>query len=84
MVNEIEAISWYDACSNAYDAEMLEVVKRLESGMELLPINTTYGKVHCVLKDIIIIITESTPGATSDVVLVPRAWIKTPRKYKCE
>lgn len=80
-MEKIECIEWYDACAVQYDADMLEVVKHLHGGKELLAINSSYGIVGKVLGEVIVLITEKSTVDSTEVTIIPRGWIISPKKY---
>jgi hypothetical protein len=80
-MEKIECIEWYDACATKYDSDMSKAVNELQSGKELLAVNKTYGVVKKLLQDVLILITEESTADDTEVTLIPRGWIISPKKY---
>ena len=77
-------VEWYDATQRDMDEEYLTSLTGKESGMDLLLINTTYGKIGAILDDVIIIIHEESASSRdgTDTTMIPRTWIKEPKEFK--
>jgi len=71
----MEKIIWLDACQRTFDEDALEQIKGLESGKELLSVNTTYGKILHEYDDVIAIGTEHSELEGWDVTFIPKGWI---------
>jgi hypothetical protein len=80
-MEKIECIEWHDACATKYDDDMMEAVEHIRSGKELLAVNNTYGVVVKILEDIIILATEKSTMDNTEVTIIPRGWIISPKKY---
>jgi len=78
----MEQIIWLDACQRSLDMDNLNQLKSLESGKELLSINTTYGEILKVFDDVIAIGTENSEVAGWDVTFIPRVWILEPEELR--
>ena len=74
-------ITWYDAISRELENDFIKNINRDSSGIELLAINKTIGT-PILLKDVVIIITEVSSDGKSEVTIIPRNWIISPKKFK--
>ena len=80
MVKGLIKVEWLDANQSTLQKEFINNLKAKDSGKELLFINTTYGKLGPVLKDVVVIIhEESNNSCDVDVTIIPRKWIISPR-----
>lgn len=81
--NKTIEVVWADANSCTLTKDMLQNLKEKDSGKDLLFVNTTYGKLGKVLKDIVIIIHEESNNCQDlDVTIIPRKWIISPEELK--
>jgi hypothetical protein len=81
--NKTIEVMWMDANSCILTKDALENLKENDSGNELLFINTTYGKIGKIMKDIVILIHEETNNCDDvDVTVIPRKWIISPEELK--
>lgn len=82
-MKEVIVVKWLDANSSSIKQETLDGLKEKDSGKDLLFVNTTYGKLGKVLKDIVIIIHEESNNCPDlDVTIIPRKWIISPEELK--
>jgi len=77
-------IVWYDACSKTISDESLKCINEHYDGKELLEINTSYGKIYKKLKNVVILITEESTVKETEVTIIPRNWIISPRSLKAK
>ena len=82
MKDNIIELKWYDACSRSLSEEELKLLNNLESGIEFLAINKTYGKILKKLNDVIVLTTEDSDSSELDVTIIPRSWIISPENLK--
>jgi len=73
-------IKWYDACSKELNKAEMTALKNMD-GKELLEINTTYGK-SIILPDVVVMITEESTDDNTDVTIIPRVWIISPKRLQ--
>mgnify|MGYP000952689408 FL=1 len=82
-MKEVIVVKWLDANFSSIKQETLDGLKEKDSGKDLLFVNTTYGKLGKVLKDIVIIIHEESNNCQDlDVTIIPRKWIISPEELK--
>lgn len=76
-------IKWYDACSKEIDEDEFNAIQKLQTdGKELLVINTTYGKLLKKLKSVVVLINEESTTNETNITVIPRGWIISPKKLK--
>jgi hypothetical protein len=78
---KLTTIEWLDANQQRVNNDYLLGLQSTDSGKDLLVINTTYGKVVKVMKDVVLIVHEETTAESSgtDITIIPRGWIVTPK-----
>jgi len=81
-MNKFIEVSWRDACSTEFDDDSIKHLAEIHRGENLMPINTTYGKLLKVLDTCVIIATEESTAGKTEVTIIPRNWIITPKKLK--
>ncbi len=77
-LEKIIAVKWYDACSITINQIELDSLNNYKAQREYLPIKITYGKVHKIYKDVVVIINEESSFGQYDITLIPRGWIISP------
>ena len=82
MINKIIAVKWYDANQRDFTLEQLGNMKT----NDMLVTQTTFGKLIGITKDIVVIQHEEDDYSveTKDCTVIPRSWIRTPRKLRDE
>ena len=73
-LNKLVKVSWLDACSNELELNIIDNAG--PSGDGLLAINTSYGKLHKIYDNCIVIITEETTiNTTLNITVIPKGWV---------
>lgn len=75
---KIRKVVWMDAVSKTLSKETINSLDKSDSGKDLLAINTTYGICH-ELKDVLVITTEESTISDSDVTIIPKDWVISPK-----
>ena len=73
---KIAKVEWYDAQQAQCDQEFIETMQNMETGKELLAINTTYGELINTIEDVVVVIHEGSTSSKNDYTVIPRGWVK--------